>query len=85
MINQFEIKYKDLEVVKIKENIKSNKEEIQRVKILNKDITQRYTDKFNMANRQGDCTNAPHGPFHSQALLLVARFHVLSRLDVHAT
>ena len=46
-----EITTKDLEVVKVKQNIKSNKEEIQRVKILNKDITQRYTDKFNMANR----------------------------------
>jgi hypothetical protein len=42
---------KDLEVAQIKKNVVANKEEIQRVKILNKDITQRYTDKFNMANR----------------------------------
>ena len=41
--------------------------------------------KCDMANRQGDCTNALYGPFHSQTLPLVARFHVLSRLDVRAT
>ena len=40
-----------MEVVQIKKNVIVNKEEIQRVKNLNKDITQRYTDKFNMANR----------------------------------
>ena len=36
-----EIGTKELEVVQIKKNVIANKEEIQRVKILNKDITQR--------------------------------------------
>ena len=42
---------KELEVAQVKKNIIENKEALQTVNNNNKDITERYTDTFNMANR----------------------------------
>ena len=46
-----EITDKETEIGQINKNIIENKEEIQKVNNLNKDITRKYTDTFNMANR----------------------------------
>jgi len=42
---------KEQEIGQIKQNIVENKDEIQKVNNINKDITRKYTDTFNMANR----------------------------------
>jgi hypothetical protein len=42
---------KELEVAQVKQNIVENKEKLQTLNIKNKDTTKRYTDTFNMANR----------------------------------
>ena len=41
----------NLLVIQAKENLKLNQDEMQKVKNLNKDITRKYTETFNMANR----------------------------------
>jgi hypothetical protein len=46
-----EIEDKDLEMTLAKANLKENQDEIQKVNNSNKDITRKYTDTFNMANR----------------------------------
>jgi len=46
-----EIPKKETEIRQIKQNIIENKEAIQIVNNTNKDITRKYTDTFNMANR----------------------------------
>jgi hypothetical protein len=48
---EIEISAKETEVGQLKQNIIENKEEIQRVNNKNKDTTRKYTETFNMANR----------------------------------
>ena len=46
-----EIEDKNLEMAQAKANLKENQDEMQKVNNSNKDITRKYTDTFNMANR----------------------------------
>jgi DNA repair exonuclease SbcCD ATPase subunit len=46
-----EIEDANLLVIQAQENLKENQDEMQKVKNKNKEITQKYTDTFNMANR----------------------------------
>jgi len=46
-----EIEDKNIEIAQAQENLKLNQDEMQKVKNKNKEITQKYTDTFNMANR----------------------------------
>ena len=46
-----EIEDANLLVIQAQQNLKENQDEMQKVKNKNKEITQKYTDTFNMANR----------------------------------
>jgi len=61
---------KEQEVAQVKQNIIENKEKLQTLNIKNKDTTKRYTDTFNMANRdrysvQQDATEGDSTKGHS--------------------